>query len=125
MFRKFLCSASLAGLMLSGMALHARQSQQEPQSRQEPQAKQRNEQTKSTSGKVTDIASDKKSFTLEVSDGNTKHAMQFVLDANTQVQGKVSVGTDATVEFQSTSDGKNLAVTITPRATGQSPSPGR
>jgi hypothetical protein len=118
MLRKFFCSASLAGLMLSGIVLHARLTQQEPQS------KQRNEQTKSTTGKVTDIASDKKSFTLEVSDGNSKRAMQFVLDGNTQVQGKVSVGTDATVEFQATPDGKNLALTITPRASGQSPSPG-
>ena len=119
MLRKFLCSASLAALMLSGIALHARPAQQESQPRQ------RNEQTKSASGKVTDIASDKKSFTLEVSDGNSKRAMQFVLDGNTQVQGKVSVGTDATVEFQTTPDGKYLALTITPRTSGQSPSPGQ
>jgi hypothetical protein len=119
MLRKFLCSASLAGLMLSGIALHARSAQQESQ------PKQRNEQAKSATGKVTDIASDKKSFTLEVSDGNAKHAMQFVLDQNTQVTGKVSVGTEATVEFQATPDGKNLALTISPRTSGQSPSPGR
>jgi hypothetical protein len=117
MLRKFLCSVSLAGLMLSGIAAHARPAQEKSQ------PKQRTEQTKSASGKVTDIASDKKSFILEVNDGNAKHTMQFILDANTQVQGKVSVGTDATVEFQPTPDGKNLAVTITPRAS-QSPSPG-
>ena len=120
MLRKFLCSASFAGLLLSGIALHARPAQQQ----QQPQPKQRTEQTKTAQGKVTDIASDKKSFTIEVNEGSTKHNMQFVLDANTQVQGKVSVGTDATVEFQPTPDGKNLAVTITPR-TSQSPSPGR
>jgi hypothetical protein len=120
MLRKFLCSASLAGFMLSGIAAHAR-----PIPHQEPQPKQRNEQTKTAQGKVTDIAGDKKSFTIEVNDGNTKHTMQFVLDGNTQVQGKVSVGTDATIEFQPTPDGKNLAVTITPRASGQSPSPGK
>ena len=120
MLRKFLCSASLAGLMVSGIALHARPVQQQEQ----PQPKQRNEQTKTAQGKVTDIASDKKSFTIEVNDGSAKHTMQFVLDGNTQVQGKVSVGTDATVEFQPTPDGKNLAVTITPRG-GQSPSPGK
>jgi hypothetical protein len=119
MLRKFLCSASFAGLLLSGIALHARPAQQ-----QQPQPKQRSEQTKTAQGKVTDIASDKKSFTIEVNDGSSKHTMQFVLDANTQVQGRVSVGTDATVEFQPTPDGKNLAVTITPR-TSQSPSPGR
>lgn len=119
MLRKFLFSASLAGLMLSGIAAHARPTQQESQPKRQA------EQAKSVNGKVTDIASDKKSFTIEVNDGNAKHNMQFVLDGNTQVQGKVSVGTDATVDFQPTPDGKNLAVTITPRASGQSPSPGQ
>jgi hypothetical protein len=118
MVRKLLCSASLAGLLLSGVALQARQAQQQPP------PKQHNQQTKTAQGKVTDIASDKKSFTIEVNDGSAKHTMQFVLDGNTQVQGRVSVGTDAIVEFQPTPDGKNLAVTITPRTT-QSPSPGR
>jgi hypothetical protein len=117
MLRKFLCSASLAALMLSGTGAHARPAQDKSQ------PKQRAEQTKSASGKVTDIASDKKSFVLEVSEGNAKHTMQFILDANTRVQGRVSVGTDATVEFQSTPDGKNLALTITPRPS-ESPSPG-
>ena len=119
MLRKLLCSASFAGLLLSGAAVHARPAQQQAQ------PKQNREQTKTAQGKVTDIASDKKSFTIEVNDGNTKHTMQFVLDGNTQVQGRVSVGTDATVEFQPTPDGKNLAVTITPRTAQQSPSPGK
>jgi len=118
MLRKFLCSASLAGLMLSGVAANARPAQQESQ------PKHQTEQAKSVNGKVTNIAGDKKSFTVEVNDGNAKHEMQFVLDGNTQVQGKVSVGTDATVEFQPTSDGRNLAVTITPRPS-QSPAPGK
>lgn len=118
MLRKFLCSASLAGLMLSGLAANARPSQQESQ------PKRQSEQARSVNGKVTNIAGDKKSFTVEVNDGNAKHEMQFVLDGNTQVQGKVSVGTDATVEFQPTSDGRNLAVTITPRPS-QSPAPGK
>jgi hypothetical protein len=117
MFRKFLCSASFAGLLLAGVALHASPAQQQPQ------PKQHTEQTKTAQGKVTDIASDKKSFTIEVNEGSSKHAMQFVLDGNTQVQGRVSVGTDATVQFQPTPDGKNLALTIAPR-TAQSPSPG-
>jgi hypothetical protein len=117
MIRKFLCSASLAGMLFSGIAVNARPSQQETQ------PKRQNEQAKSVNGKVTNIASDKKSFTIEVNDGNAKRNMEFTLDANTQVQGRVSVGTDATVEFQSTPDGKNLAVTIAPR--GTQPSPGR
>lgn len=117
MLRKLLCSATFAGLLVSGVALHARPTQQQP----EP--KQQNQQTKTAQGKVTDIASDKKSFTIEVNDGSAKRTMQFVLDGNTQVQGRVSVGTDATVEFQPTPDGKNLALTITPRTT-QQPAPG-
>ena len=116
MIRKFLCSASLAGMLFPGIAVNGRPAQQE-------QPKRQNEQARSVSGKVTNIASDKKSFTIEVNDGNAKRNMEFILDANTQVQGRVSVGTDATVEFQSTPDGKNLAVTIAPR--GTQPSPGR
>jgi membrane-bound inhibitor of C-type lysozyme len=119
MVRKLLCSASFAGLLLTGIAVHARPTQEQSQ-----QPKQ-HEQTKTAQGKVTDIASDKKSFTIEVNDNGTKHTMQFVLDGNTQVQGRVSVGTEATVEFQPTPDGKNLAVTITPRTTQQSPAPGK
>jgi len=118
MIRKFLCSASMAGLLLTGATLRAQGTQQ-----QEPQPKQRNtEQAKQASGKVTDIASDKKSFTLEVSEGSNKKSMQFELDGNTQVQGRVGVGTEASVEYQVTPDGKYLALTIAPRG-GQSPSP--
>jgi hypothetical protein len=119
MIRKFLCSASLAGILFAGTAIHARPAQQESQ------PKRQNEQAKSVNGKVTNIASDKKSFTVEVNDGNAKHNMEFVLDANTQVQGRVGVGTDATVEFQPTPDGKNLAVSIAPRGTQPSPAPGK
>jgi hypothetical protein len=115
MLRKFLCAASLAGFMVAGIAAHARPLPQQESQPKQRNDQQRNDQNKTTSGKVTDIASDKKSFTLEVTDGNAKHTIQFVLDGNTQVQGKVSVGTDATVEFQPTPDGKNLAVVITPR----------
>src|SRR5260221_7538636 len=49
MLRKFLYSPLLAGLMLSGIAAHARPPQDKSQT------KQRNEDTKSSSGKVTDI----------------------------------------------------------------------
>ena len=118
MIRKLLCSASLAGMLFYGAALRA---QGTPQ--QEPQPNQRtNEQAKHATGKVTDIASDKKSFTLEVSEGSSKKTMQFQLDGNTQVQGRVGVGTEATVEYQTTSDGTYLALTIAPR-TGQAPAP--
>ena len=119
MIRKILCSASIAGLLLTGATLRA----QGTQHQQEPQPKQRsNEQAKQAAGKVTDIASDKKSFTLEVNEGSNKKQMQFQLDGNTQVQGRVGVGTEAAVEYQVTPDGKYLALTIAPRG-GQAPAP--
>ena len=121
MIRKLLCSASLAGLLVSGTALRA---QTAPQ--QEPQPKQHSsEQAKQATGKVTDIASDKKSFTLEVNDGSSKKTMQFQLDGNTQVQGRVGVGTEAAVEYQVTSDGKNLALSIASRGQTPAPAPGQ
>ena len=45
--------------------------------------------------------------------------MTFVIDKNTQVTGPVSVGTDATVEYQSTQDGKLLALSISPKSQQQ------
>jgi len=115
MIRKLLCSASLTGLLFSGVALGAQP--------QEPQQKQRSTQnSKQANGKVTDIASDKKSFTMEVNDGSSKKVMQLQLDGNTQVQGRIGVGTEATVEYQVDPDGKNIALTIAPR-TGSSPAP--
>ena len=83
MLRKFLCSASLAGFLFAGIAAHAR-----PIPQQESQPKQRNEQNKSASGKVTDIASDKKSFTLEITDGSAKHTMQSCLTATRKSKAK-------------------------------------
>lgn len=118
MRRKFLCSTAFAGLLLTGIVAHARPAQQDTQ------PKHQTEQAKSVNGKITNIASDKKSFTVEVNEGNAKRSMEFLIDGNTQVQGRVGVGTDATIEFQPNPDGKLVAVSIAPR-TAQSPSPGK
>ena len=50
-----------------------------------------------------------------MNEGSNKKTMQFQLDGNTQVQGRVGVGTEAAVEYQVTPDGKYLALTIAPR----------
>jgi hypothetical protein len=84
---------------------------------QPPQSEQQAEQTKSVSGKVASIASDKKSLTLEVSDGNDMHTMQFVVNQNTQVTARVSTGSMATVQYQPTSDNRYLALVISPQDT--------
>ena len=114
MMRKLLLSASLAGSLLLGgsglVALAAGQAQTGKQTQtQHP--------TKSISGKVAAIGSEGRSFTLEVSGASTAQGtMEFVVDDNTQVQGRVKQGTAVTVEYLVIESGKNLAVTVTANA---------
>ena len=109
--RKFVAGASLAGLMAFGVstvrAIPAAQSRSQ-NTRQSPDSM-------TVSGKASAIGSDHKSFSLEVSGGNT---MQFVLDQNTQVQGRVGTGTTATVSYQKKDDGTLLALSIAPQNSG-------
>ena len=109
MIRKCLLCASLGALLILGFSTQARTALQQSQSGQQA------DQAKQVNGKVTAIGSDKKSFSLDVNDGNNKRTMQFVLDEKTQVQGRVGVGTDATVQYQPTNDGKNVALNIAPQ----------
>ena len=112
MIRKILCCSALAPLLVLGVAPRAQP--KAPQSQSKPQA----EQAQQVSGKVTDIGSDRRSFSLEVNDKGSKHVMQFLVDGNTQVQGRVTVGTDAVVQYQPTSDGKLVALSVA-QQTGQ------
>jgi hypothetical protein len=109
MIRKFLCCSALVPLLLVGVATRAQSS---VLAQSKPQA----DQAKQVSGKVTNIGSDKRSFSLEVNDKGSKQVMQFVVDGNTQVQGRVAVGTDAVVQYQPTSDGKLVALSIAPQS---------
>lgn len=109
MIRKFLFSASLAGLLVLGLSAQARTITTQSQS--EKQA------TKSVSGKVASIGNGGHTFTLEVSaDTNNKRSMDFVVDKNTQVQGQVREGTPVTVEYQAMENGQYLALSITAQA---------
>jgi hypothetical protein len=108
MIRKFLVGASLAGLMVLGAATQAVPAQS--------QSGQESAQAKSVAGKVNAIGTDQKSFSMEVDEGGSKRTMQFVLDGNTQVQGRVGTGTAATVQYQPSQDGKNLALSIAPQS---------
>jgi hypothetical protein len=109
MIRKFLCCSALVPLFVVGVATRAQSGA--PQAQSKPQT----DQAKQVSGKVTNIGSDKRSFSLEVNDKGSKQLMQFVVDGNTQVQGRVTVGTDAVVQYQPTSDGKLVALSIAPQ----------
>jgi hypothetical protein len=112
MVRNFWICASLVGLMLLSASARAYSAPRQSQNNQE------SADAKTVSGKVASIGSDHKSFSLEVSGGNT---MQFLLDNNTQVQGSVTTGTTAIVQYQKTGDGRFLALTVAPQNQGQSP----
>jgi hypothetical protein len=105
--RKLLFSASLAGLLLLGVSVRAHpnalQSQSEKQS----------EQTKSVSGKVTSIGDGGHSFSVEVDESGNKRTLDFVVDKDTQIKGRVTTGTTVTVEYEAADGGQNIARTIT------------
>jgi hypothetical protein len=81
-----------------------------------PRQGQQSAQPSAVSGKVVSIADDKKSFSLEVTNKGNANTMQFALDQNTQVNGHVQVGSNATVQYQTGQDGKLLALNIAPKS---------
>jgi hypothetical protein len=107
--RKLVVAASLAGLLALGVSVRVMPSAAQSQNNQQ------SADAQTVSGKVSSIGSDHKSFLLEVSSGNT---MQFVLDNNTQVEGRVSTGTNATVSYQKKDDGTLLALMVAPQSSG-------
>lgn len=110
MCRKFLVFGSLTALLFIGSPAFAN-----PHSPPVQQGQQAAQQS-AVSGKVVSIANDKKSIALEVTDNGNANTMQFVLDENTQVTGRVHVGSDATVQYQTGQDGKLLALNIAPKS---------
>ena len=73
--------------------------------------------TQSVAGKISSIGD--AAFTLDVakSQGSDMNTLQFLVDGNTKVEGKLAVGAQATVEYRS-DNGKNIAthVVVTPAA---------
>jgi hypothetical protein len=63
----------------------------------------------SLSGKIASI--DDAAFALEVAKGKDVNTVQFLVDDQTKVEGKLTVGAQATVEYRSNS-GKNIAVHV-------------
>jgi len=107
MIRKMLLSASLGGMLLTGVPAIGHSTLQDHSKKQDQQA------TKTVSGKVTSIGNDRRSFVLEADNGGT---MQFVLDKNSQVEGRVAAGTMVLVEYQPTSGDQNLCVKVSARS---------
>jgi hypothetical protein len=107
---KFLVLGSLTALLFTGLPAFAH-----PFAPLTQQGRQ-SAQSSAVSGKVVSIANDKKSISLEVTGNGNANTMQFVLDENTQVTGRVRVGSDATVQYQTGQDGKLLALNIAPKS---------
>ena len=106
MIRKILTGLALVGFLTAVVPAMAHKT-----STQQSQGKQ--QATKSVTGKVASIGDQGKSFALEVNDGSSKRTMNFVVDKNTQVQGRVTEGTVVAVEYQPSDDGQNLCVRVT------------
>lgn len=71
----------------------------------------------SQSGKIASIGD--AAFSLEVTTGQEKKTIEFLVDDDTKVEGKLQVGSQAKVEYRS-ADGRNIAihVVVTPAAAG-------
>ena len=63
----------------------------------------------SLSGKIASV--DDAAFALEVSKGKDVSTVQFQVDDHTKVEGKLTVGAQATVEYRS-NGGTNIAVHV-------------
>lgn len=61
------------------------------------------------SGKISSIGD--AAFSLEVTKGQEKRTIEFLVDDDTKVEGKLKVGSHATVEYRS-ADGKNIAIHV-------------
>jgi len=116
--RKFLSGASLAALLLFGISAGVSASAH-PISAPSHWIQQNNTQATEVSGKVISIAPDKKSISLEVTDNNKTNTMQFAIEDNTRVTGRVTVGTMATVQYQNGDNGKLVALNISPKTQTQ------
>jgi hypothetical protein len=63
----------------------------------------------SQSGKIASIGD--AAFSLEVTKGQERKTIEFLIDGDTKVEGKLKVGSLATVEYRS-ADGSNIAVHV-------------
>jgi len=66
-------------------------------------------ETQSASGKIASVG--EAEFTITVGKDQDKKQIEFVVDSNTKVDGQLSVGAQATVDFKLDS-GKNVAIHI-------------
>jgi hypothetical protein len=105
MIRKILLVASIAGFLLAVSVQARPQSQNTQQDKSAPKVH-------SVTGKVTQVETGGKAFSLDVSQGNDKRPMRFVVDKGTTVQGHVGTGTTASVDYQPDANGQLVALSV-------------
>ncbi|MGA7792729.1 MAG: hypothetical protein WCA19_06785 [Candidatus Acidiferrales bacterium] len=106
MVRKFLMLASFAGFLLAVSA-------QAHPPYQNSQSDQQAPKIHSVTGKVTQVETGGKAFSMDVNQGNDKRPMRFVVDKGTTVQGHVAAGTTASVDYQADGSGQLVALSVT------------
>jgi len=104
---RFRTALSLASLFLLCLTVAAWSSP--VPDRLEPGNSQLAPDNQSLSGKITSV--DDAAFSLEVAKGKETSTVQFLVDEQTKVDGKLTVGAQATVEYRS-NGGKNIAVHV-------------
>jgi multidrug efflux pump subunit AcrA (membrane-fusion protein) len=105
MIRKLLILTSLAGFMLA-VSTQAHPPYQNTQDDQQAP------KVHSVTGKVTQVETGGKAFSMDVNLGSDKRPMRFVVDKTTTVQGHVAAGTTASVDYQPDSNGQLVALTV-------------
>jgi hypothetical protein len=70
-------------------------------------------ENESVAGKISSVGD--AAFAVEVMKNQNVNTLQFLIDGDTKIEGKLSVGAQATVEYRS-EEGKNIAthVVVTP-----------
>ena len=106
MVRKFLIVASLAGFLLA-VSTQARLPYQNSQSDQQAP------KVHSVTGKVTQVETGGKAFSMDINQGSDKRPMRFVVDKGTTVQGHVAAGSTAAVDYQADASGQLVALSVT------------
>ena len=111
MIRKFLLLAAAAGFLwaVSAVSTHA---QYQNNSQQNQQQDQQAPKVHSVTGKVTQVETGGKAFSMDVNQGNDKRPMRFVVDKSTTVQGHVAAGSMASVDYQPDPNGQNVALSV-------------
>ena len=105
MIRKILILVPLAGFLLA-VSTQAHMPYQQDQKSQQPT------RVQSVTGKVTQVETGGKAFSIDINQGSEKQTMHFVVDKNTTVQGHVATGTTAAVDYQEGANGQLVAVNV-------------